>query len=106
MDTITLTKKQRQLLEILDHYGGHGTIEVCIQFGEYEGRTDSVGWSLTQFVVGNLMRGLVKKGLATDADGYDITDSGRQLLKPDELCEGCYTNPCKCLPNDCTCDPQ
>ena len=21
-------------------------------------------------------------------------------------CEGCYCNPCECLPNDCNCDPE
>lgn len=87
---IKLTDKQRRLLEVLDHYDGHGTIEVCINFGEYEsGKTtaddpDGTGadWRLTQFVVGGLVRTLVRKGLARDdSDGWGITDAGRAYLE-------------------------
>jgi len=90
-----MTDKQWKLLEVLDHLGGMGTIEVCINFGEYDlGDSDedvAKAWRLTQFVVGNLMRSLIKKGLAIDHDkakdggcGWDITDKGRELLRKRE----------------------
>lgn len=81
-----MTPKQKKLLKILDNWGGMGTIEVEIQFGEYAPLTDkeddSSGFRITRLVVAGLMRSLVKKGLATDDEnGYDITDRGRELVK-------------------------
>lgn len=78
-----MTDKQWRMLEVLESYDGDGTIEVCINFGEYEaGRgDDGQDWRLTQFVLGGIVRSLVKKGLARDdADGWGITDRGRELL--------------------------
>lgn len=85
-----LTKNQWKLLGVLDHWGGHGTIEVCTQFGEYEldgsEATQLRAWNLTQLVVKNLMRSLARRGLAVlDAPepytGYDITELGREVLR-------------------------
>lgn len=80
-----MTTKQRRLLVILDHWGGMGTIEVEIQFGEYAPNTDreddTSGFRKTRLVVAGLMRTLVNRGLATNDDnGYDITDKGRALV--------------------------
>lgn len=81
-----MTHKQWRMLEILDHYGGTGTIEVEIQWGDYEfGSTpaDEVkGMMVCRLVVNSLVRSLVRKGYATDdADGYGITEAGRALLQ-------------------------
>jgi hypothetical protein len=80
-----MTEKQWKLLDILDTWGGMGTIEVEIQFGEYAPRTDREddisGFLTTRLVVAGLMRSLVKKGLATNDGCYDITDAGRELLR-------------------------
>ncbi len=78
-----MTTKMKRLLEILDHYSGHGTIEVETQFGEYDGETEAdlyKGWRITRFVVAGLMRHLIKKGLATNDGCYEITDAGRALV--------------------------
>ena len=76
-----MTANQWKLLEVLEHWSGHGTIEVCLQFGEYDAASDAKGWSITCLVVGRLMKSLVRRGLATDHDSYDITDKGLELLK-------------------------
>jgi len=81
-----MTQNQWRLLDILDHWGGMGTIEVEIQFGEYapdtDDENDTSGFRKTRLVVAGLIRGLVKKGLATnDHDGYNITQRGRELLR-------------------------
>ena len=26
--------------------------------------------------------------------------------EPQDLCNGCYEDPCECLPDDCDCDPN
>ena len=84
-----MTQNQWRLLEILDHWGGMGTIEVEIQFGEYAPDTDAEddysGFRKTRLVVAGLMRTLAKRGLAVlDAEypgcGYDITEKGREVL--------------------------
>ncbi len=84
-----MTAKQWKMLEVLEHYDGHGTIEVAINFGECDsGKVlpngepdDGADWRLTQFVLGGIVRSLVRKGLATDdVNGWGITDRGRELL--------------------------
>lgn len=86
-----MTANQWRLLDILDHWGGMGTIEVETQFGEYAPGTDAEddmsGWNKTRLVVAGLMRSLTKKGLAkthegfsAEGCGYDITEKGRELL--------------------------
>jgi hypothetical protein len=81
-----MTAKQWRMLEILDHWGGHGTIEVEIQWGDYDfGDTpegDNKGWRVCRMVVSNMVRSLVKKSYAVnDENGYDITDKGRAVLE-------------------------
>lgn len=81
-----MTQNQWRLLDILEDFGGLGTIEVEIQFGEYAPDTDdeddTSGFRKTRLVVAGLMRTLVKKGLATDDEnGYGITEKGITLLK-------------------------
>lgn len=81
---MNLTPKQWRMLEILGHWGGHGTIEVECQFGHYDfGEGESAETRsavVTTFVVAGLVRSLVRKGLASNTDGYDITAAGRALL--------------------------
>lgn len=80
-----MTDKQWRMLDVLDHWGGMGTIEVTINFGEYDygdsEAEEAKGWRITNFVVQNMIRSLVKKGYASDDEnGYDITEKGRELL--------------------------
>ncbi len=79
------TPNQYRLLDILETWGGHGTIEVEIQWGEYAPKTDAEddasGFRTTRLVVAGLMRSLVRKGWATDDhDGYGITEAGVAAL--------------------------
>jgi hypothetical protein len=80
-----MTKKQWRLLDILEDWGGTGTIEVVMQWGEYECDDDPhsiKGFKLAEFVVAAVMRTLVKKGYAVnDADGYGITEAGKAALE-------------------------
>lgn len=80
-----MTKNQWRMLEILDTWGGMGTIEVEIQWGDYDfGDTEAderKGWAVCRLVVAGLMRTLIAKGYADDSDGYDITDAGRAALE-------------------------
>ncbi len=81
-----MTDKQWRLLETIERFDGHGTIEVQMELEfapEVEGdeASEAKAWRLTQFVVDGMVRVLVKKGLATDGpDGYGVTDRGRELL--------------------------
>lgn len=79
-----MTAKQWKMLESLERHDGHGTIEVAIDFGEYEagdGQDEGANWDRTRFVLGGIVRSLVNKGLATsDSNGWGITDRGRELL--------------------------
>lgn len=81
---MTLTANQWRMLRILEHWDGHGTIEVEIQWGDYEHENDpegSRGFRTCRLVVANLVKSLVKKGLAThDENGYGITEAGRNLV--------------------------
>ncbi len=84
-----MTAKQWILLDLLEHYGGQGTMEVEIQYAD-ETNADMGGTEAEQsrafftnrLVVNSLVRSLVKKGYASDTEenGYDITDAGRALL--------------------------
>jgi DNA-binding MarR family transcriptional regulator len=81
-----LTAKQWRMLEILDRHGGEGTMEVRLQFGDYDfGDTEAdnnKSWNVNNLVVSAIMRSLVRKGYASDDEnGYDITESGRELLQ-------------------------
>jgi hypothetical protein len=85
-----MTAKQWRMLEILNHWGGHGTIEVECQWGDYDftdelgdgEAADRKGANVCRLVVAGLIRSLVKKGYATDDEnGYDITDKGRAALE-------------------------
>jgi hypothetical protein len=72
-------------LEILKQWGGHGTIEVELQwsgydFGESEAE-EAKAFRTTRLVVASLMRSLVKRGYATNDGYYDITDAGRAALE-------------------------
>lgn len=80
-----MTSKQWRMSEILDSWGGMGTIEVEIQWGDYDfGDTEAdeaKGWRTCRLVVAGLIRSLVRKGYATDDEnGYDITENGRAIL--------------------------
>lgn len=80
-----LTPKQWRLLEIIGHWSGHGTIEVEIQWGDYDyGDDDEAarkGERVCRRVVAALFRTLKARGLTTDAgNGYEITDAGRAAL--------------------------
>lgn len=80
-----MTQNQWRMLDILDCWGGQGTIEVEIQFGDYDFGDSEAGQSkgrrVCRLVVANLVKSLVRKGYATDDDnGYDITEAGRALL--------------------------
>ena len=85
----TLTAKQWRMLEILETWSGHGTIEVEIQWGDYDCASgnyptdaeDARGWNACRLVVLNLVRSLVRKGYAEiNDDGYCITDAGLAAL--------------------------
>ncbi len=82
-----LTANQLRVLEILGRWGGMGTIEVEIQYGQFDYGDDEAGeakgWRITRFVVRSVVRSLARKGLAVDGpDGYDITDAGRAAVSP------------------------
>lgn len=80
-----MTAKQWQLLEALEKYDGEGTMEVLMTM-EYEPKTNSdadvaKAWNMTKFVVSGMVATLVRKGLAVDdANGWGISDRGRELL--------------------------
>lgn len=84
---MVLTAKQLKLLGILYRHGdpAEGTMEVLLAWGDYDfeehGDDDGIrSWRLAKFVVGNLMRSLAKKGLATIVnDGYGITEKGKEV---------------------------
>lgn len=81
-----MTANQWRMLKILDSWGGDGTIEVELQWGDYDfGDTEAgeaKGWRVNRLVVAGLVRSLVKNGYATDDEnGYDITDAGRAALE-------------------------
>jgi hypothetical protein len=81
-----MTANQWRMLEILEHWGGQGTMEVEIQWGGYDyGDTEAEeakGFRVNRLVVAGLVRSLVRKGYATDDErGYDITDTGRAVLE-------------------------
>ncbi len=80
-----MTTKQWRMLETLEHFNGHGTIEVCLEFSYDFGDTEAdevKAWNVTRLVVASLVRSLVRKGYATDDDnGYGITEAGRALLE-------------------------
>ncbi len=90
---MALTAKQWKLLRVLEHHDGHGTVEVAIGFGEYEagdGADEGANWDRTRFVIGGLVRSLVRKGLARDdADGWGITAAGRAALAAAGKACGC-----------------
>lgn len=80
-----MTAKQWRLLELLEQHDGVGTMEVLMAM-EYEPKSDSEAdvaraWNLTKFVVSGMVATLVRKGLAVDdANGWGISDRGRELL--------------------------
>lgn len=81
-----MTPKQWKMLEILERWDGHGTIEVEIQFGGYDfgdsEADEAKAYRVTTFVVRNLVRSLERKGYAKiDDSGYGITDAGRACLE-------------------------
>jgi hypothetical protein len=79
-----MTKNQWKLLEILEHWGGEGTMEVEIQFGDYRdvNMGEAKDFYLNRLVVANLVRTLVKRGYAKDDEhGYGITEAGEALLQ-------------------------
>lgn len=81
-----MTAKQWRLLESIEDHDRCGTMEVLMDMEYAPDDEDSEtsrekAWTLTKFVVGGMVAGLVKKGLATyDSDGYGITARGRELL--------------------------
>lgn len=89
-----MTANQWRLLDILEDYSGLGTIEVEIQWGDYDfddgkeratpdqlTKAEVKGMMVCRLVVAGLMRTLVKKGFATTDDGYSITEAGRAILE-------------------------
>ena len=80
-----MTKNQRKMLEVLDWWGGEGTMEAILQYGEYEpgeGESEAQAWSITKLAAGAVVRSLVRKGWATDDEnGWDITEAGRDALR-------------------------
>lgn len=81
-----MTAKQWHMLETLERFNGHGTMEVCLEFAYDAGprptdADEAKAWAVTRLVVASLVRSLVRKGLATDDEnGYGITDAGLALL--------------------------
>lgn len=83
-----MTANQWRMLEILERWGGSGTIEVEMQWGDYDfgpdPEDDLKGARVCRLVVASLVRSLERKGYARDDrggyDGYDITEAGKALL--------------------------
>jgi hypothetical protein len=80
-----MTANQWRLLEVLENWGGHGTIEVELQWGGYDfGESEAEeakAFRTTRLVVASLVRSLVRRGYATNDGCYDITDAGRASLE-------------------------
>ena len=81
-----MTKNQWRMLDILSRHNGDGTIEVEIDWGDYDfgdgEANEAKGWRTCRMVVAGLVRSLVKKGYATDDEnGYGITEAGLALLE-------------------------
>lgn len=77
-----MTKQQRKMLEVLDWWGGHGTIEATIQYGEFDSGSESQSWHRSVLAASSVVRALVRRGWATDGEwGWDITEAGRDVLR-------------------------
>ena len=37
---------------------------------------------------------------------YDVSIVCTKCDKASGICQGCYRDPCECLPDDCNCDPE